>query len=79
MILERYCRCLMKTQGIEVYDAGRDVSVDTIIEKAVELNVDIIGTSALLTTTLPQQRSWKKSCVNAASGITSRPWSAVLP
>jgi trimethylamine corrinoid protein len=47
---------LMKTQGIEVYDAGRDVSVDTIIEKAVELNVDIIGTSALLTTTLPQQK-----------------------
>ncbi len=47
---------LMKTQGIEVYDAGRDVAVDTIIEKAVELNVDIIGTSALLTTTLPQQK-----------------------
>ena len=47
---------LMKTQGIETYDAGRDVTVDTIIEKAVELDVDIIGTSALLTTTLPQQK-----------------------
>lgn len=47
---------LMKTQGIEVYDAGRDVAVDTIIEKAVAFDVDIIGTSALLTTTLPQQK-----------------------
>lgn len=47
---------LLKTQGIEVYDLGRDVPVDAIIEKAVELDVDIIGTSALLTTTLPEQR-----------------------
>lgn len=47
---------LLKTQGIEVYDLGRDVGVDTIIEKAVELDVDIIGTSALLTTTLPEQK-----------------------
>lgn len=47
---------LLKTQGIEVFDLGRDVPVDTIIEKAVELDVDIIGTSALLTTTLPEQK-----------------------
>lgn len=47
---------LLKTQGIEVFDLGRDVPVDTIIEKAVELDVDIIGTSALLTTTLSEQK-----------------------
>jgi len=47
---------LLKTHGIEVYDLGRDVPVDTIIEKALELDVDIIGTSALLTTTLPEQK-----------------------
>ena len=47
---------LLKTQGIEVCDLGRDVPVDAIIEKAVELDVDIIGTSALLTTTLPEQK-----------------------
>lgn len=47
---------LLKTQGIEVIDLGRDVSTDKIIEKALEVNADIIGTSALLTTTIMAQK-----------------------
>ncbi|MEL7565979.1 MAG: corrinoid protein [Dehalobacterium sp.] len=47
---------LVKTQGIEVIDLGRDVPVSKIIEKAVEVNADLIGTSALLTTTLVEQK-----------------------
>lgn len=47
---------LVKTQGIEVIDLGREVPVHTIIEKAVENDVDIIGTSALLTTTIMEQK-----------------------
>ena len=47
---------MIKTQSLEVIDLGRDVPVHTLIEKAMEYNVDIIGTSALLTTTLPEQR-----------------------
>jgi len=47
---------LIKTNGIQVYDLGREVTVDTIIEKAEEYQVDIIGTSALLTTTMTEQR-----------------------
>lgn len=47
---------LIKTQGIEVIDLGRDVPVNTIVEKAVELEADIIGTSALLTTTIMEQK-----------------------
>jgi trimethylamine corrinoid protein len=47
---------LISTQGIEVIDLGRDVPVQEIVEKAVEHDVDIIGTSALLTTTLVQQQ-----------------------
>lgn len=47
---------LVRSQGVEVIDMGRDVSVSVLIEKAVEFNVDIIGTSALLTTTLTEQR-----------------------
>ncbi len=47
---------LMKANGLEVYDLGRDVDVDTIIEKAIEVDVDVIGTSALLTTTMNQQK-----------------------
>lgn len=47
---------LLKTQGIEVIDLGRDVSTDKIIETALEVNADIIGTSALLTTTIMAQK-----------------------
>lgn len=47
---------LIKTQGIEIIDLGRDVPVSKIIEKAMEEQVDLIGTSALLTTTLIEQK-----------------------
>lgn len=47
---------LMKANGFEVHDLGRDVDVDTIIEKAEEVNADVIGTSALLTTTMNEQK-----------------------
>lgn len=50
------CCSLLKTSGIEVFDLGREVKADTIIEKAIELDVDIIGTSALLTTTMIYQQ-----------------------
>jgi len=47
---------LMKANGFEVHDLGRDVSTEAIIEKAVAVNADVIGTSALLTTTMIQQK-----------------------
>ena len=46
----------LKANGYEVTDLGRDVSADTFIEKAKELNADIIGMSALLTTTMEEQK-----------------------
>ena len=46
----------MKAYGLHVIDIGREVSVETIIDKAVEHQVDIIATSALLTSTLKEQR-----------------------
>lgn len=50
------CCSLLKTAGFDVYDLGREVPADTIIEKAIEYDADIIGTSALLTTTMIVQR-----------------------
>lgn len=47
---------LIKTQGIEIIDLGRDVSIDDIIAAAEKYDADIIGTSALLTTTLGEQK-----------------------
>ena len=47
---------LLKAYGFEVYDLGRDVPTSTFIEKAEEVGAHIIGTSALLTTTMEGQR-----------------------
>lgn len=47
---------MLKTAGFEVFDLGVDVPAKTFIEKAKELNPDIIGISALLTTTVGRQK-----------------------
>ncbi|MEG1497033.1 MAG: B12-binding domain-containing protein [Clostridiales bacterium] len=52
---------IVRTQGLDVIDLGRDVSVPTIIAKAEEYKADLIGTSALLTTTLVQQKLLEES------------------
>jgi trimethylamine corrinoid protein len=46
----------IKAAGIDIIDLGRDIPIDTIIEKAEEHDADIIATSALLTTTLTEQK-----------------------
>lgn len=47
---------LLKASGFEVKDLGRDVSTERFIEEAEKFNADIIGTSSLLTTTMPAQK-----------------------
>lgn len=47
---------LLKANGFEVKDLGRDVPTDRFIEEADKFNADIIGTSALLTTTMEAQK-----------------------
>lgn len=47
---------LLAASGFEVYDLGIDVDAQEIIQKAEEVQADVIGLSALLTTTLEQQR-----------------------
>ena len=46
----------LKANGYEVTDLGRDVAAATFIEKAKELSADVIGMSALLTTTMEEQK-----------------------
>ena len=46
----------LKANGYEVTDLGRDVAADTFLTRAKELDADIIGMSALLTTTMEEQR-----------------------
>ena len=47
---------LLRAQGFNVVDLGRDVTMDAVIAAAEENNADLIGTSALLTTTLENQK-----------------------
>lgn len=44
---------MLEASGYQVIDLGVDISVQTFVEKAKEHNVDIVGLSALLTTTMP--------------------------
>jgi trimethylamine corrinoid protein len=48
---------LLKTSGVDVYDIGREVPAEDFIAKAKELNADFIGSSALLTTTMTEQKT----------------------
>jgi len=41
--------------GFEVYDLGKDVPVEEFVKKAREVDANIVGASALLSTTLPMQ------------------------
>ena len=43
---------MLEGAGFEVYDLGIDVSVEKFLAKAQEVNADIVGVSALLTTTM---------------------------
>jgi len=47
---------LMVANGFEVIDLGRDVPSEKILETAIAEGADIIGTSALLTTTMTHQQ-----------------------
>ncbi len=47
---------MLITAGFEVHDLGKDVPAEEFIKKAKEVGADIIGASALLSTTMPVQR-----------------------
>ena len=47
---------LVKTQGVEVIDLGREVPAKNFADAAIEHNADFVGSSALLTTTMTVQK-----------------------
>ena len=47
---------MLSANGFDVYDLGADVPAEKIIQTAVEKNADVIGVSALLTTTMYGQK-----------------------
>jgi len=47
---------LLQVQGFDVHDLGADVNALDFVRKAEEVHADIIGASALMSTTMPGQR-----------------------
>jgi len=48
---------LLTANGFSVHDLGVDVSSEKFAQKAEEINADVVGVSALLTTTMAGQKS----------------------
>lgn len=50
-------KIMLETAGFEMYDLGRDVPLDQFVEKAKEVDADIIAMSTLMTTTMGGMRT----------------------
>ena len=48
---------MLKGAGFEIFDLGTDVSPEAFISKAEEVGADVIGMSALLTTTMSEMKA----------------------
>lgn len=49
------CVAMLRASGFDVYDIGKQAPLELFVEKAKEVNADIIGSSALLTSTMEHQ------------------------
>ncbi|MEJ2023489.1 MAG: corrinoid protein [Deltaproteobacteria bacterium] len=56
---------MMESAGMEIHDVGVDVAPETFVEKIREIKPDILGLSALLTTTMPMVKSTVDAIVEA--------------
>jgi len=75
---------MLKMNGFEVIDLGVDVAASAFVTKAEEVGADIIAVSALMSTTIPQQKNIiehleargarRKYCVLVGGGSTSQEW-----
>ncbi|MFC1907982.1 B12-binding domain-containing protein [Chloroflexota bacterium] len=75
---------MLKMNGFEVFDVGIDAPTSAFITKAEEIGADIIAASALMTTTMPQQKSIiehleargerDKYCILVGGGSTNQDW-----
>jgi len=52
---------MLRVNGFAVHDLGRDVPIETFVDKARELDADVVGSSALMTTTQEGQKLIEKA------------------
>lgn len=75
---------LMRANGFEVYDMGRDIPIDAMINKALDTQSDIIAASTLLSTSMPymedllkllkERNLREKFTVMVGGGPVTREW-----
>ena len=46
-------KVLLENYGYDVYDLGKDVAPETIVDTVIKENISLVGLSALMTTTVP--------------------------
>jgi corrinoid protein of di/trimethylamine methyltransferase len=56
---------MLRVHGYEVHDLGRDVPIAEFVKQARELNVDVIGSSAMMTTTQIGQKKLEEALKEA--------------
>ena len=56
---------MLRVYGFEVFDLGRDVPIGDFVEKAKAVNADVVGSSALMTTTQVGQKALEKALKDA--------------
>ncbi|MGN0736309.1 MAG: B12-binding domain-containing protein [Anaerovoracaceae bacterium] len=56
---------LVKTNGVEVIDLGREVPAKNFVDAAIEHNAEFVGSSALLTTTMTVQKDIEEALKEA--------------
>jgi trimethylamine corrinoid protein len=61
---------MLRVYGFEVFDLGRDVPIGSFVEKAKEVKADVVGSSALMTTTQVGQKKLEQALKDA--GLRSK-------
>ena len=56
---------MLRVHGFDVHDIGRDVPIEKFVEKAKEVSADVVGSSAMMTTTQVGQRKLEEALKNA--------------
>ena len=59
-------KVLLENYGYDVYDLGKDVAPETIIDTVIKENISLVGLSALMTTTVPAMEETIKLLRKAA-------------
>jgi trimethylamine corrinoid protein len=56
---------MLRVHGYEVHDLGRDIPIDEFVKKARELDADVVGSSAMMTTTQIGQKKLEEALKQA--------------